>query len=248
MKRTLVLAASWALVLASPPADAEASSDDQPGARIWHFDVFLDDRRIGDHRFEVRGADAAREVISEARFAVQWLSLTVYRYDHETRETWRDGCLHEIEAKTRDNGEAFQVEGGIDHEGFVIQRNTRSSRLDVACVRSFAYWDLDALDAERLLNAQTGAFDPVTLRPLGQDTVLLDGEPIPSDKLVLSTSEGDIHLWYETDTGRWLALETEARGGRTLRYQPQRLPVPETDLTALSWPAPKPVDRALSQP
>lgn len=57
--------------------------------QTWDFDVRLDDRPIGTHRFTVGGPPAAREVHSQARLDVKLLGLTVFRYRHEARERWR---------------------------------------------------------------------------------------------------------------------------------------------------------------
>ena len=55
------------------------------------------------------------------------------------------------------------------------------------------------------------------------DMVDVDGSPVEAVRYTLSTSGGDIRLWY-TREGLWLALEAPAKGGRTIRYRPVRLP------------------------
>jgi hypothetical protein len=57
------------------------------GSRVFDFDVQLDGKPVGTHRFEVtRHADGTESVRSVARFDVKILGLTVYRYRHEARE------------------------------------------------------------------------------------------------------------------------------------------------------------------
>lgn len=222
MTRILGLAAAMAFAVtaqATVPADPAS-----PAADVWRFDVFLDDRPIGYHQFEVRQEGATLEVASEARFEVQFLFVTAYRYEHDNRETWTGECLQRIESRTDDNGDAFRVVGDADPDGFDVARNDGDTTLDADCVRSFAYWNPAFLDADRLLNAQTGEFKTVDLRRVGPATVPVNDTPVNGEEYVLATEDGDIRLFYEAGTGRWLGLETAARGERTLRYVARTIP------------------------
>ena len=56
------------------------------GARAQEFEVALDGKPIGTHRFVLGGTAQTRTVRSEASFTVKLLGLTVYRYRHEADE------------------------------------------------------------------------------------------------------------------------------------------------------------------
>jgi hypothetical protein len=163
-------------------------------ARTWSFRVLLDDREIGTHRFTLTESGAERELVSEASFRVTFLGFPAYRYRHQATERWRDGCLASLASATDDNGE----------------RTTVDWRAQGECVLSFAYWNPRILGEKRLLNAQTGELEPVSVARLGEGRYRIAGRALAID------------LWYAA--GEWVALETTARGGRRLRYrleQPQ---------------------------
>jgi hypothetical protein len=84
---------------------------------------------------------------------------------------------------------------------------------------SFAYWDPRILDAERLLNSQTGELVPVRVTPLGQDTLAVRGESRTADRYRISGKDLQIDVWYSDD--RWVGLEALTDGGRRLRYELQ---------------------------
>ena len=77
----------------------------------WHFDVSLDGRPIGEHRFTLRERGDLRELTSEARFRVRILFIDAYRYEHRARERWQGDCLERLDARTDDNGKPTVVAG-----------------------------------------------------------------------------------------------------------------------------------------
>ena len=185
-------------------------------AREWRFRVWLDDQEVGWHRYLVRERGNATEVESRAQFDVRFLFLNAYRYRHEARERWRGACLDELESRTVTNGAVEQVEALADDEALVVARPSGEARLP-GCVMSFAYWDPRILEADRLLNSQTGEWLPVRIEARGAErrhrrrarrrrrTPPAVGAR-PADRPLVR--------------GRhWVALEASLPGGRTLRYE-----------------------------
>src|SRR5687768_1235883 len=63
-------------------------------ANTWDFRVFLDDKEIGTHRFDLLDKGGGeRELVSQARMAVKILFVTAYTYDHHDVEHWSGDCL-----------------------------------------------------------------------------------------------------------------------------------------------------------
>jgi len=193
-KREVAALACAAALAPGPAASAELVT------REWRFQVSLDGRHIGEHRFVLRDAGDSRELTSEARFRVRVLVFDAYRYDHRAQETWRGDCLERLDASTDVNGKRTVVD---------------VTPLD-ECVQTFAYWNPSILRASRLLNPQTGEYVPVQVRDLGRE--LLSGEMTERFRL---TGQGrtpmQIDLWY-SPARDWLALESRTPEGRLLRY------------------------------
>lgn len=182
------------LLLAAAPAFAEPLA--------WNFRVFLDEREIGHHHFTLRTDGGARELRSEARFQVRLLGVTVYRYAHDAMERWRGECLQALDSTTDDNGDREKVDWRGEPGG---------------CALSFAYWNPKILQGGRLLNAQTGRFEPVTVTSRGEETIEVRGRPTLSQRYRLAGSNLAIDVWYAG--AQWVALESAAKGGRRLRYR-----------------------------
>jgi len=208
MRRHAVLASLCLLAMAGGARATEPQE--------WRFKVFLEDKPIGTQIFRLsRDGDRAR-LLTEASFDVKVLFFTAYTYRHRAEEMWRNGCLERIESTTDDNGERFRLVGQAETNGFVVKTEKFGAMLP-RCVRSFAYWNVDYLNAPKLLNSQTGEYEAVTVRPVGQETVNVGGVQIAAHRYVLEGSKLRIDLWYSLDDD-WLALESSSKGGRKLRY------------------------------
>jgi hypothetical protein len=181
------------------------------------FDVFLDGKKIGYHRFEIDGPKSNAAVRSEASFDVKFLFVTAFSYRHSAEEDWAGGCLKQLEARTDSNGKQLNVVGTRTDSGFVIDTGDQEAELP-ECVMTFAYWNPGFLEQPRLLNPQTGEYLEVDVEELGDDLVKIDGREIPARSVRLTARKMDITLWY-SENSEWLALESVAKGGRIIRYE-----------------------------
>jgi hypothetical protein len=195
-------------------------------SREWQFRVLLDGKEIGYHDFVVSSDGERRTVETNAEFDVKLLFVNVYRYRHQNREEWNDNCLTQIDAETDANGEDFMVRGASGPGNFTVETLKTAESLP-ACIMTFAYWNPDFLNQRQLLNSQTGEYETVSVVNLGTDSVRVGDQILSANKYRLDAKGGPITLWYAAEDYRWLALESIARGGRILRYEP--LVVPPVD-------------------
>lgn len=213
MKLMKLIFAGTLILGLSPVA---ATAEGQAG-RTLVFDVFLDGKKIGYHRFEIDGPRSNAAVRSEASFDVKFLFVTAFSYRHTATESWSNGCLDEIVARTDSNGKELTVLGERTEDAFVIETGDVEAELP-SCVMSFAYWNPVFLEQPRLLNPQTGEYLEVDVRELGRDTVRLEGREVPARSVRVTARQMDITLWY-SENSEWLALESVAKGGRIIRYE-----------------------------
>ena len=203
--RTLFLLV--ALILAAPASAA---------AGAWNFRVTLDGREIGQHRYWLEPREDGVELRSEARFDVRLWFVTAYRYEHEAVERWQGGCLRTLQSRTVTNGERIAV-SARDLGGQLAVERPAGRDLHAGCVRSFAYWDPEILEARALLNSQTGELVPVQVTRLDTEELAVQGRNVLATRHRITGPGLQIDLWYAGD--RWVALEALTEGGRRLRYE-----------------------------
>jgi hypothetical protein len=167
------------------------------------FEVLLDGRPVGTHRFDItRIADGSQQVRSVASFDVKVLGFVAYRYRHQATESWSEGCLTRIQSSTDDNGRKSQVAMSPER-----------------CLSSYAYWDPVRLrQQQELLNPQTGQIDAVKIERLTDERLQVRGISLSAERYRLRSDKLTIDLWYSPQ-GEWLQLETTAGAGRKLRYR-----------------------------
>lgn len=214
---------SLGLVGLLSPCPSAANTPAAPAApalqteRVWQFQVLLDERQIGEHRFTLRERGDERVLHSDARFDVKLLGLTLYRYRHEATERWRGDCLDAVQARTDDNGTATTVEARRDGERLRVDAPAGERVLD-GCVMSFAYWHPAMRRQTQLLNVQTGELEPVRVRRAGEAPWAAATGPVTAERWVIEGLPRPLSLWVSTQ-GEWLGLESVVAGGKRLRYR-----------------------------
>lgn len=251
--RVAVLAAAWiggAAIGAdgAPGADSASASDAvaTPAPRgadartiasaAWDFEVRLDGKPIGTHRFVVEGEPGGRAVRSLARFDVKLLGLTVFRYRHEASERWRGDCLQAIQSRTDDDGKPVEVNKTFNARGpsttSPSPQTSSTSAPAVAetdCLMSYAYWHPALVRQQRLLNPQTGEVDEVRIERLPDASLAVAGREVEAMRWRLTATppaaagkpaqRQQLTLWRDRSDGRWIGLDAVVKGGRVLSYR-----------------------------
>lgn len=211
--RVAVTAVFVALCAATLPAGANSSET----SKSWDFRVFLDDKEIGTHRFDLVEQGEERRLTSKARMAVKILFVTAYTYDHHDVEHWNGNCLDKLTSKTDDNGEKHHVDVAR-RDGRTIVLTERGIQSHGACTLTFAYWNPAMLQQTQLLNSQDGEYVEVKITAAGADSIVVRGVKTPARRFELRSKKLSIDLWY-SQQGEWLALESQTERGQKLIYK-----------------------------
>jgi hypothetical protein len=209
-----LIAVGMAALLAQQPVIANDAND---SVARWDFDVYLDDKKVGKHSFEVAETDGVKQVTSEADFRYKILFFSAYRYEHSNLERWSDNCLVQFDATTNANGKRLATSGRKDGSVFSVTSGEKSVELP-ECVMSFAYWNRTFLQQPRLLNPQSGEYLDVDVQKLNRDVLDVRGERVAAIPYKLTANELELTVWYSEDD-EWLALESVAKGGQIIRYE-----------------------------
>ncbi len=183
----------------------------------WNFDVYIDDKRVGTHRFQVSEKNGQKRVQSDADFEYKFLFITAYRYEHSASELWANNCLANIKSSTNANGKRISVVGRQTGSGFSIEQEDKPVTLP-DCVHITRPDSYSSLNQSKLLNPQTGEYLDVDVEKIGEEMRNIRGEQVVATRFKLTAREVDVTLWYSS-SDEWLALESVAKGGRIIRYE-----------------------------
>jgi hypothetical protein len=210
--RKLALSTFAGGLLGLAALSASASVD-----RTFLFEVLLDDKPIGEHRFEIDVSGDQQRVTSQAEFKVDFFFITAYRYRHRSNELFRNGCLERLSSTTNDNGTRYQIDGSAVGDVFRVDSGEDVEQFE-GCVKTFAYWDSAILQQPKLLNPQTGELETVSVRRQGSEQIKVNGGEVEANRFQLITDELTIDLWYNDDLG-WVRLASDTGKGARLIYR-----------------------------
>jgi hypothetical protein len=185
--------------------------------QTWDFRVFLDEKEIGTHRFDLIEQGAERQLTSDARMTVKVLFVTAYTYDHHDVEHWQGDCLSKLSSTTDDNGKKHRVDVQR-REGATVVRTLAGTQSLGECASTFAYWNPAMLQQTQLLNSQDGEYIEVKIKDAGADTIVVRGVKTPARRYELRSQKLSIDLWY-SEQQEWLALESKTERGQKLIYK-----------------------------
>jgi len=175
----------------------------------YAFAIMRNGNRIGDHMIEFSREGDTLNVLISIDIDVSFGPIPLYRYEHQNRETWRDGRLVAIETKTTENGDDFAVSGMLENDLFVVEGMDGKIETTPGIVPT-SYWDMDIVHAATLLDTQRG-----TLMEQ-EEAVMTRDEDLGADCYELS-GDLDLTLCYTDKRLRKLAFEYD---GSYIEYQP----------------------------
>lgn len=222
---SLLTAAS--LVLASPALGdtaglapvSGASWQPAPGDQI-RFDVLRKGNEFGTHtvRFE-RGEDGGLIVDIDVDLRAGFGPITLFRYELDAREVWKDGRLVALAGRVNDDGTKEEVEAVRNGDGLKVDGDGFQGVIDGQVIPA-SHWNIAAMGEDALLSTENGEMLPVEITRQGRETLIIGGRDVEAERYLMD-GDIDVTLWYD-DAGRWLKLAFEARG-QEIEYVLQEL-------------------------
>ena len=203
-----LLAGGAALTAASVAGPVRGQYIWQPSGALT-YQVSADNSEIGSLVVSFEPTGGELRVRTQVAIAFSVAFVTVFRYEHEALETWRDGRLIAFTSETDDDGKPHRVDAFATEGGFQIN-GPEGTYQAPADVMSASYWNRDILNRTLLFDPQDGELHPQTIHGSGRETIRAGGRPIQAIRYDITAKQRGF-VWYE-DSGRWLASAFE-RGG-----------------------------------
>jgi len=184
---------------------------------VLAFDVVRDGNRVGQHQVAFRQDGGMVTATIAVEIIVRLGPIVLYRYNHNGRETWRDGEFESLTTETNDSGTRFKVSMTRTAANVVVDSGSRPPAAMPRETIPLTHWNARCMERP-LVNPQDGV--PVTSSVVvhGEDTVgLANGQMVRARHFSLV---GVVTLddWYDA-TPLWTALRTKAHDGSTVEYR-----------------------------
>lgn len=181
------------------------------------FTVQRDGTPIGTHRLSFRRESEDLIVDIDIRLEVKLAFVTLFRYTHMARETWRGGRLVAFASRTDDDGTAFEVHAHATTEGLRVE-GSGGTYLAPADTMPSSYWNSEMVTRPRVLDSQSGRMIDLVATPVGLRNEVVAGREIPLRVYRLSGEiAGELAYGPEDE---WRALRFTARGSDIAYVRP----------------------------
>lgn len=203
-------ASVFTLLFFAVSAGAEAAAPVSSPEPVLSFRVERGGDPIGTHEVRFRREGEDLHVDIDIRLAVTFGPLTVFRYKHSNRETWREGRLVALETKTNDDGTAYWVRAEATEEGLAVTSSANDPFIAPASIIPTSYWNPATVTQSELLDTQKGRIVKVEIEEAGETRVAAEGGEIAA-RLYRMTGDLKLQLTYSQKM-EWLNVSFRARG------------------------------------
>lgn len=180
------------------------------------FDVMRKGDLIGSHKMLFTRADGDLKIDIKTDIKVKILFATVYRFEHDGHEVWRDGRLQSMQSKTNDDG--------TPHEMSMIAKGTELQvtgdgveTMANAEIIPASLWHEGILKGGKILNTLDGRQMAIAVEDMGEETIKTGNNSVAARHYVIS-GELERDLWYNSDQ-ILVQIAFEGDDGSDILYQ-----------------------------
>lgn len=206
----LKFVAALAIVMPALTVGADATAPASSPEPALSFRVERGGTPIGTHTIQFTEKGDELHVAIDINLAVSFGPITVFRYTHTNRETWRDGKLVAIETETDDDGRLFSVSAKMTDEGLEVTSSENGTFIAPENIIPTSYWNPATIEQTQLLDTQRGRIIEVQVNETATREAVLDGETLSVREYEM-TGDLKLKLWYSPQM-EWLNVIFRARG------------------------------------
>jgi len=207
------------LSLISLPFQSIAHVQHYENLKAIKFDIYRNNKHIGQHVFSfIKNINQLR-VESEINFEIKKLGVVLYKYHVKGAEIYDDGQLVKFNSKTNQNGKEKYVnleftEGEYVIDGSSYKGNTSSDYL------LGTWWNHSIVKADAQISAVSGRIIKQKVTFIGKEKIEINGKIHNTLHFNFSSTDEKLNkdkklntdVWYEEDTLNWVKATFEKKG------------------------------------
>jgi Family of unknown function (DUF6134) len=200
MRSTMSRRAALAIIAAGGAAIVTTRQRALAAASALHarrYLVFVDGRRSGTYDIEFVPRDHGFTAIAAMSIRVDVAFITAYRFQQDSQEDWHQGRLVGFEYVTNDNGKLSLVSGIRDGDTLQVKGPEGPTSVPGDALLC-GFWNGDILLSRHLINPQTAALTPLTVRDLGVRSEKVAKTAVHGDAFAVKTFI-DGTIWFDAE-------------------------------------------------
>ena len=183
------------------------------------FDIYRNNKLIGQHVFSFKKEENLLTVQSEINFEIKKLGIVLYKYHVKGTEYYKDGKLIKFNSKTNQNGKFKYVNLKLENEELNIDGSSFKGKVSTDYLLG-TWWNHGLVEAPAQISAVSGRIIKQKVEFLGKEDVKIGDKTFKalhfnfssSDKKLNKDKRLNTDVWYDEKTLNWVKAAFKKKG------------------------------------
>ncbi len=169
------------------------------------FDIIRKGEKIGVH--EVRFTSLGNgdfEARTNVEVAVKLGFLTLFRFEQEITEVWREDMMVEAEGMTNDDGEKARFRAELQGRELTIEGPAGLQKAPLGAMTDIAFWNPEIARQNQIVDTWLGRLAPLIVGAGDLEEIELRGRRVRTRRFSFTANRGRSgKVWYD-ENGVWV--------------------------------------------
>ena len=214
------------LILIISPFSVNAHVQHYKDLKRIEFDIYRNNKHIGEHIFSFAKSDEQISIESEINFIIKKLGIVLYKYHVKGKEVYKDGKLIKFNSRTDQNGKEKYVNLELENDEFIINGSSFKGKTPTNYLLG-TWWNHSIVEAEAQISAVSGRIINQKVTFLGKETIKIGNKNYKTlhfnfsstDKKLKKDKKLNTDVWYEEKTFNWVNADFKKKGNWEYRLR-----------------------------
>lgn len=214
------------LILIISPFSVNAHVQHYKDLKRIEFDIYRNNKHIGEHIFSFAKSDEQISIESEINFIIKKLGIVLYKYHVKGKEVYKDGKLIKFNSRTDQNGKEKYVNLELENDEFIINGSSFKGKTPTNYLLG-TWWNHSIVEAEAQISAVSGRIINQKVTFLGKETIKIGNKNYKTlhfnfsstDKKLKKDKKLNTDVWYEEKTFNWVKAAFKKKGNWEYRLR-----------------------------
>ena len=214
------------LILIISPFSVNAHVQHYKDLKRIEFDIYRNNKHIGEHIFSFTKSDEQISIESEINFIIKKLGIVLYKYHVKGKEVYKDGKLIKFNSRTDQNGKEKYVNLELENDEFIINGSSFKGKTPTNYLLG-TWWNHSIVEAEAQISAVSGRIINQKVTFLGKETIKIGNKNYKTlhfnfsstDKKLKKDKKLNTDVWYEEKTFNWVKAAFKKKGNWEYRLR-----------------------------
>ena len=214
------------LILIISPFSVNAHVQHYKDLKRIEFDIYRNNKHIGEHIFSFTKSDEQISIESEINFIIKKFGIVLYKYHVKGKEVYKDGKLIKFNSRTDQNGKEKYVNLELENDEFIINGSSFKGKTPTNYLLG-TWWNHSIVEAEAQISAVSGRIIKQKVTFLGKETIKIGNKNYKTlhfnfsstDKKLKKDKKLNTDVWYEEKTLNWVKAAFKKKGNWEYRLR-----------------------------